>query len=193
VLEVLTALFLRVRVLLNDTGSLSERCQMLWRRCVQSKRREPSAWSFTLKARRCHETSGTTRPTIQRHFPREANVYLCCTHVQSTHRWIVTVRKQVRISSGLYCFWWNIRISYILLKVCRNIFLISFHLTVIVIYPKGPQNYFRTAIGYVFTQSSRQDTAIELPIYGLSDYGWDWFSVLKSQEFNLTLWFHQWI
>jgi len=73
VLEVLTAVFLRVRVLLNNTES-SEMCQMLRRRSVPSKRREPSAWSYILKVRRCHETSGITRPTIQRHSTRDANL-----------------------------------------------------------------------------------------------------------------------
>jgi len=100
--------------------SLSERCQMLRRRCVSSKRREPSAWSFTVKVRRCHETSRTIRSMIQRHIRRNANLYVCCNHVQSTHRWITTILKKVRkhepsvyTSSGLYIFWWNMHIIYL--------------------------------------------------------------------------------
>ena len=67
----------------------------------------------------------------------------------------------------------EIYILRILLKVRKNVFLISFNLTVIGIYPTGPQNYFPTAIVYVFIDSARQATAIELLIYGLSECGWN--------------------
>jgi hypothetical protein len=86
-----------------------------------------------------------------------------------------------------FTFSGEICILYILLKVRKNIFLVYFNLTVIGIYPTGPPNCFPTAIVYVFIDSSRQDTATELLIYGLSDCGWNWFSLLKSQELNLTL------